>query len=59
MRYVYVICELVNGDPSFRHEFIEAEDDDDAYAVGHLTVRQPDGNGINDYVIRLPEREDA
>ena len=56
MKYVYVICELVNGDPSFRHEFIEAEDDDDAYYVGSNTVRQPDnGSGINDYVIRLPE----
>ena len=52
--YVYVVAEMVDGLPSFRHAFIHAEDDDDAYTVGHRCVRQPTGNGINDYVIEIP-----
>ena len=51
--YVYVICETINGIPSFRHAFIKAKSVNDAYDVAHRDVRQPNGNGINDYVIRL------
>lgn len=53
-KYVYVIAEMIDGMVSFRHAFIEATDDDDAYDVGHRTVRQPTGEGLNDYVIELP-----
>ena len=53
MKYVYIIAELVDGLASFRHAFIEAKDDADAYDVGAKTLEQPDGNGLNDYVICL------
>lgn len=56
-RYVYIICEKVDGMPSFRHAFIKATDEDHAYTVGSRTVRQPSGNGINDYVIEIPEEQ--
>jgi hypothetical protein len=59
-KWAYVICEWVEqpgGDryPSFRHGFVEANDEDGAYAEGHRTVAQPTGNGINDYAFPLPE----
>lgn len=53
--WAYVICERVDGLPSFRHAFVEAEDEEGAYTAGHRDVRQPDGNGINDYAFELPE----
>lgn len=49
MRFAYVICELVDGLPSFRHDFVEAETVEEAYDIGHRTVRQPTGEGLNDY----------
>lgn len=57
-RYVYIICEMAQQDdgsqyPSFRHQFIFAKDDADAYRVGQAELEQPKGNGINDYVIRV------
>jgi hypothetical protein len=54
--YVYIICELVDGYPSFRHAFIDAANDDDAYFVGGRALEQPHGNGLNDYVIDLSKR---
>lgn len=54
--YVYVICERVDGLPSFRHAFIKAYDEEHAYEVGRATVRQPTGEGLNDYVIELLSR---
>lgn len=53
-RYAYIICEMIDEMPSFRHAFIEADDEEQAYDVGHRTVRQPKGNGLNDYVFELP-----
>ena len=51
--YVYVIAEMIDEQVSFRHAFIWAIDEEDAYHVGQKTVRQPAGNGLNDYVIEL------
>lgn len=62
-RYIYIICEMVaqpprpdgvvESYPSFRHQFIFAKDDEDAYRVGQAELEQPKGNGINDYVVRV------
>lgn len=51
--YVYIICEEVDGLASFRHCLLIADNDDDAYELGRDTLEQPEGNGINDYVVRL------
>mgnify|MGYP001583102304 CR=1 FL=1 len=66
-KWAYVICELCDehgkpttktiaegGMPSFRHTFVEAEDASGAYKAGHHKLRQPRGNGLNDYVFELP-----
>lgn len=58
-QWAYVICELVDGLPSFRHSFVFALDEQGAYAVGHRDVPQPQGNGLNDYVFELPNQEEA
>jgi hypothetical protein len=42
------------GQSSFRHTFVQAETADEAYTAGHRELRQPRGNGINDYVVELP-----
>jgi hypothetical protein len=51
--WVYVICERIDGQPSFRHGYVLAKNEVDAYAAGHRLIRQPKGNDINDYVIEL------
>lgn len=54
--YVYIVCETVDGMPSFRHVFVTATDDDEAYEAGHEAMPDWGSNGLfNDYVARLPE----
>lgn len=52
-RFIYVVCEMIGGDVAHRHAVVNAKSVEEAYDVGHSTVRQPDGNGINDYVIEI------
>ena len=53
-RFAYVICELVDGDPSFRHTFVGAEDADEAYSLGHDALKQPFRGFVNDYAFEVP-----
>lgn len=55
-KYVYIrcYCHIDDDSPSFDHHFIEAEDHDDAYSVGHRIDLPSDwSTGINDYVVEL------
>ena len=52
--WLYVICEVVDGHPSFRHRFVEASSEQNAYARGQNLLEQPKrGSGLNDYVVEL------
>ena len=53
-RFAYVICELVDGDPSFRHTFVEAKDAEGAYFLGHDALKQPFRGFVNDYTFEVP-----
>lgn len=52
--WAYIICELIDGHPSFRHAFVKADDEVSAYAKAHRLVPQDIGIGINDYVFEIP-----
>jgi hypothetical protein len=60
-QYCYIIAERIGGERgvvSFRHTFVNARDEFKAYTVGAAILPEPpEGTGLNDYVVEVPERE--
>jgi hypothetical protein len=58
--YAYVITEMTDGHVSFRHDFLWADNEQDAYRRAHNArqtgvsfIAQPTGNGLNDYIFEV------
>lgn len=49
--YIYVLCEMKDGLPSFRHLRLRARDEMHAYALGQAALKTT--TGINNYVVEL------